>query len=267
MIVVDGLARRRVDVPHAGVFELGMDGDRHVGRQGPGRGRPDHGVPAGRRRPRRARHARDQREIDVNAGRRLLAVFQLGLGQGRAIGHAPVDRLELAADEAPLDQVGQDVEDARLVPRVERQVGIVPVAHDAEPVELGALNVDPLHGLGLAQGADLGVAHRGGLGTEVLDHLVLDRQAVAVPARDVRAVEPGHRQRSNHEVLEHLVEQGPHVDLAVGVGGTVVQDLAWPAGADLPDLSVEVLLAPPGLDLRLADRQVRLHVEAGRPAG
>ena len=117
------------------------------------------------------------------------------------------------------------------------------------------------------RGADLGVAHRGGLGAQVLDHLVLDRQAVAVPARHVRAVEPGHRQRSDHEVLEHLVEQGPHVDLAVGIGGPVVQDLPRPAGTGLPDLVVEVLLAPPGLDLRLADRQVRLHVEPGRPAG
>ena len=90
----------------------------------------------------------------------VFPVFQLGLGQGRAVGHAPVDRLELAVDVAPLDQVGQNVEDAGLVARVERQVGIVPVTHDAQPLELGALDVDPLHGLGLAEGADLGVAHR-----------------------------------------------------------------------------------------------------------
>ncbi len=102
----------------------------------------------------------------------------------------------------------------------------------------------------------------GGLGAEILDDLVLDRQAVAVPARHVRAVEPGHRQRSDDDVLEHLVEQGPHVDLAVGVRGTVVQDLARPAGTSLPDLFVKALLVPPGLDLRLSNRQVRLHVEA-----
>ena len=34
-------------------------------------------------------------------------------------------------------------------------------------------------------------------------------------------------------------------------------------GAGLADLAVEVLLAPAGLDLRLADGQVRLHVEPG----
>ena len=103
--------------------------------------------------------------------------------------HAPVDRLELAEDVALVQQVGQDVEDAGLVSRVERQVGIVPVAQHAEPAELLALDVDPLHRLGVAERTDLGVAHRGGLGPEVLDHLVLDRQAVAVPAGDVGAVE------------------------------------------------------------------------------
>ena len=206
----------------------------------------------------------DQREIHVNARRRILAVFQLGFRQGRAIGDAPVNRLELAADETCFDEVRQNVENARLIPGVERQVGIFPVTHDPEPFELGALNVDPLHGFGLAKGADLGVAHRGGPGTEVLDHLVLDRQPVAVPARNIRAVESGHRERTNHHVLEHLVEQGAHVDLAVGVGRAIVQDLSRPAGTRLPDLLVKALLVPPGLNLRLADGQVRLHVEAGR---
>ena len=62
---------------------------------------------------------------------------------------------------------------------------------------------------------------------------MLDRQAVAVPAGDVGAVEAPHRQRADDEVLEHLVEQVPHVDLAVGVGRAVVQDLARRAGAGL----------------------------------
>ena len=107
-------------------------------------------------RPSRSERRRDQREIHVDAGRRILAVFQFGFRQGRAIRDAPVNRLELPADEARFDQVGQDVENARLVSRVERQVGIVPVAHDAESFELAALDVDPLHGLGLAQGSGSG---------------------------------------------------------------------------------------------------------------
>ena len=54
--------------------------------------------------------------------------------------------------------------------------------------------------------------------------------------------------------LSTLLSKVPHVDLAVGVRRAVVQDLAWPAGARLAELVVKILLAPPGLDLRLADR-------------
>ncbi len=73
--------------------------------------------------------------------------------------------------------------------------------------------------IGLAEGPNLGEAHRSGLRAEILDDLVLDRQAVAVPAWNVRAIEPLHGQRADDDVLEHLVEQVPHVDLAVGVRG------------------------------------------------
>ena len=142
-----------------------------------------------------------------------------------------------------------------LVAGVEGQVGVVPVARDAQAAELVALDADPLHRLGVAEVADLGVAHRGGLRAEVLHDLVLDRQAVAVPAGDVRAVEPAHRERADDEVLEHLVEQVPHVDLAVGVGRAVVEDLPrrGPRGP-ARICAVEVGLAPAGLDLAARGR-------------
>ena len=52
----------------------------------------------------------------------ILAIFQLGFRQRRAIGDAPVNRLELPPNETCFDEVGQDVENARLIPGVERQV-------------------------------------------------------------------------------------------------------------------------------------------------
>ena len=108
-----------------------MDGDRDVGRRVQGvvvqiMACQSVARPVGP--STRAGTPRDHREVDVDARRRLLVVFELGLGQRGAVGHAPVDRLELAEDVALVEQVGQDVEDAGLVPRVERQVGMVPVA-------------------------------------------------------------------------------------------------------------------------------------------
>ena len=217
-----------------------MNGDRHVGRQGPRRRRPDHRVPVVIARPIRAgparRHARNHGEIDVDARRGLLVVLQLRLGERRAVRHAPVDRLELAEDVALVEQVGQDVEDPGLVPGVEGEVGLVPIAEHAQAAELLTLDVHPLHRLGMAEGPDLGLAHRGRLRAQLLDDLVLDGQAVTVPARHVGAVKPPHRQRADDEILEHLVHGRPHVDLAVGIGRSIMEHLPRGTLARLSDL-------------------------------
>ena len=255
------LARLRIDITDADVFQVGMGGDGDVGREGPGGRRPDHRVP-GAGAP-GGGDAGDHREVDVDAGRGLVVVLQLRLGQRRPVVEAPVDRLELAEDVAACHEVRQHVEDAGLVPRVERQIRVFPVPQDAQAAELVALDADPLHRLDVAERADLRVLHVGGLRPEVLGDLVLDRQAVAVPPRDVRAVEPAHRQRPDDDVLEHLIQEVPHVDLAVRIRRPIMEDLPLPALAGLADLAVEVLLPPARLDLRLARRQVRLHVEPG----
>jgi hypothetical protein len=62
--------------------------------------------------------------------------------------------------------------------------------------------------------------------------LVLDGQAVAVPARHVGRVEAGHGLGADDDVLEDLVERVADVDAAVGVGRAVVQhELGRPAEA------------------------------------
>ena len=54
---------------------------------------------------------------------------------------------------------------------------------------------------------------------------------MAIPAGDVGRVEAGHGFGLDDEVLEDLVEGGAQVDVAVGVGRAVVQDVSGAAGA------------------------------------
>src|SRR5262249_51288764 len=75
----------------------------------------------------------------------------------------------------------------------------------------------------------LGPAFAASLGTIFLLDLPLDRQAVAVPARHVVGIEAEHLLRTRHHVLEDFVERGADVDVAVGVGRTVVKDEACAA--------------------------------------
>ena len=79
------------------VLVLGMEGDGQVGRERPGRRRPDEdgGAAAGQGRELGAQVG-DDREPDVDRGRGLVPVLDLGLGQGGlAVEHQWTGRLPL----------------------------------------------------------------------------------------------------------------------------------------------------------------------------
>ena len=106
--------------------------------------------------------------------------------------HAPVDGLEALVDETAADEAAELARDDRLVRRVHREVRVVPVAEHAEALELVALDVDEAQRVLAALPALLDRIHRvahvdaGAVEAELLVDLVLDRQAVAIPARHVR---------------------------------------------------------------------------------
>src|SRR3989442_1742407 len=247
-----------------------VDGDREVGRQRPRRRRPDHGegTPAGEFRLELRRH-RAQRELHPHRGRPLILVFDLRLRQRRLAVHAPVDRLEPLVDEAPADETAELARDDRLVGRRHRDVGVVPVAEYAQALELVALDVDVPERvlaalLALLKGIHCAPYVYGGVvEAELLVHLMLDRQAVTVPAGDVDRVEAEHRARLHDDVFEDFVEDVPQMDVAVRVRRAVVQDPEGAVRGDLAEALVHPELLPPGEHLRLALRKVGLHGEGG----
>lgn len=147
---------------------------------------------------------------------------------------------------------------------VEREVGVVPIAQNAQALEALALQVDVLDGELVAELADLG---RGGLvellGAHLGLDLVLDRLAVAVPTGHVRGLITLHGLVAVDHVLGDLVHRVTQVDRAVGVGRTVVQDELLVALVLLEHELVHVVLLPALETLRLALRQGRPHGELG----
>ncbi len=176
---------------------------------------------------------------------------------------APVHGLLALVDHVLLDEPAERAHDRRLVFELQRLVRIVPGAENAEPLEVAALDVDVLFGVGPAGAAEVRRAHLLLLRTELAIDLQLDRQAVAIPAGDVRRVEAKHVVRLDDEVLENLVERVTHVDLAIGVRRPVVQQVLRRALAGRPNLAVEVHRVPAGHGFRLGRLQVRLHREGG----
>ena len=91
-----------------------------------------------------ARLARRDRKLHVDRGVVPVLVFDLGFGQRGLRAGAPEHRLLALINEALFDEDGEGADDLRLVGGIERQIRVLPIAQDAEPLELLALDVDEL---------------------------------------------------------------------------------------------------------------------------
>ena len=246
------------DLARAGLIDAVLvalvHGDGEVGRQRPGRGGPDHQRPAG------LVHAVEvHKDADVFA----VVVFQLGLGQRGLVVDAPVNGFEVAVDHALLNQLGEDVQHAGLVLGQHGEVRVVVVGHRQQALHLGLLGFDELAGVALALLADLQRVELFGFLAQVLHDLVFDGQAVAVPAGGVGAVVAGHGLAAHDQVFEHLVEQVAQVDVAVGIGRAVVEDVRALGVILRAQGVVDPELGPALVAGRLVLHQVGLHGEGG----
>ena len=114
-----------------------------------------------------------------------------------------------------------------------------------------------------------GSADGDGVGARVagLAHLLRDfefnRQAVAIPARNVGRAESAQRFVFDDDVLENLVQRRADVDIAVGEGRAVVERKFLCAGALLLDFCVKFRRFPFFQTFRLARHQIGFHGKAG----
>ena len=246
-----------------GIDRLGLERDRLVGRDGPGRGGPDHEVDRAIEGLEAGGLAR-QLEADVDGRARLVGVFDLGLGERGVAVLAPMDRLVAAVHHAAVEHGLEGLDVGGVVLVVEREVGVVPIAQNAQALEALALQVDVLDGELVAELANFS---RGGLvellGAHLGLDLVLDRLAVAVPAGHVRGLVALHGLVAVDHVLGDLVHRVAQVDRAVGVGRTVVQDELLVALVLLEHELVDMVLLPALQALGLALRQGGAHRELG----
>ncbi len=174
----------------------------------------------------------------------MIFVFDFGFGESGAVFDAPVDGLQTFIDIAVVEEIDEGLGDDGLVFGRHGEIRIFPAAEDAETFELDAVDVDKLGGIGAAFGADFGDGHGGFALAEFLIDFDFDGQAVAIPTGDVGGVETGHGFRLDDEIFEDLIEGGAEVDVAVGVGRAVVQNILLAAGAGLYEWHGRAYLLP-----------------------
>ncbi len=201
----------------------------------------------------------------------MLLVFDLRLGERRLFDDAPHHRLGSAIEQAIGDELEDLAGDLRLGGIAHRQIGMLPIADDAEPLELLALHVDPVLGIGAAlaaEGDDRLRVGEVGLGLALLAIMLLldaplDRQAMAIPAGHVIGILARHLMRADDNVLQDLIEGVADVDVAVGVGRAVVQHELRAPLAGFAQRRIEAFARPARQNLGLLLRQPRAHGKVG----
>ena len=244
------------------VGDVGSVGQRAVARHGPGRGGPDHyrgTVQLAALRP-------HDGEAHMHGVGGVVVILDLGLGQRGLLDHAPQHRLGALVEPAVHQELAELVGDHGFRGIGHGRVVMVPVALDAQPLELLALHADPVVGEGAAFAAELADGDRilvHLLGAILLLDLPFDRQAVAVPARDVVAVLAQHLLGAGHQVLQDLVERVADMEIPVGIRGPVMEHELRPALA-LGAQPVEQLHVRPALqELGLLLGQAAAHGKVG----
>jgi len=190
-------------------------------------------------------------------------IFDFGFRQSRATAGTPVDRLLAPDHAAGLEEPSQFPRDGRFIVIGHGQVRIIPLAEHPQPFELVALNIDEAFGVGAAVTPDLDQRQGRLAGTQFAIHLMLDGQPMTVPARHVDRIKPAHLAALDDHVLENLIESRTQVDVAVGIGRTVMKDVPGSAFTLFSQQPVKLHPLPPGQDLGLPAGQVGLHGKVG----
>ena len=189
-------------------------------------------------------------------------IFHFGFGERRALDHRPHDRLGTAIKLAGLGDFQQFAGNAGFGMVGHGRVGMIEVALDAETAEFGRLHVDPAlreFAAFAAEFVDLHLVLVLALLAVLFLDLPFDRQAVAIPARNIVGVASAHLERAGDDVFQDLVQRVADMDVAVGVGRAVMQhELLAPPGV-FAQLLVEAHFLPAGHGLRLLLGQAGAH--------
>ena len=215
---------------HGRVLEFGMEAHRQVRRQGPGRRGPDDDIGIVRVHAGNLHGRRVDLEFHEDGRRRVVGVFDLRFRQRGHAGGAPVDRLLAPVDVSLFKDLPEDLDDRGLVLGGHGLVGVFVIAEHAQALELLHLDLDELIREHAAEVTDLFFRHGFGFYAQLAHDVVLDGQAVAVPARDIGGLEAHHGLMLHDDVFQYLVQGMAHVKVPVGVRGAVMQDVELLAG-------------------------------------
>ena len=190
----------------------------------------------------------------------LVGVFDFKFGQRRGAIKTPVHGFETTVNKTALHHALEDAQLPRFIGGVHGAVRVVPFAQHAQAFEIFALAVDLLGGKGAAFGLHIVAAEFAAVD---FFNRVFNRQAVAVPTRNVGRVITHELARLDDDVFQNLVDGVANVDVAIGIGRAVVQHKFGRTRTGSTQLLVNAFFFPFCDPFGFALGQVAAHGEGG----
>ena len=196
----------------------------------------------------------------------LVVIFHLRFGKGGSLDGRPHHRLGAAIERAVHQEFLEFRRDDPLGAKIHGEIGPVPIAGDAQPLEFLALHIDPAFGepaAFLPEIDEIQLILVEALGAVLLLDLPFDGQAMAVPARNVARVIAHHLLAAHHHVLEDLVESMADMKMPIGIGRAIMQREGRAPFRPRAQAIIDADLFPTGKPFGLAPGQARAHRKIG----
>ena len=237
---------------HQAILKIRIQADRHVARQRPGRGRPNHKVNLAQslKFPKILR----SQKFDKNGVCLILAVLDFRFRKRSLTFWTPINRFQAFINKAFLRHFAKNFNLRRLKLRKHCQIRMFPICDPTQTLKLLFLIFDIFQ---RKITAGLAKLHRAGLVSvdpQLFDRLLLDRKAVRIPAGYIRRAESVHVFKPDDNILQYLIQHMPRVNVAVCIRRAVVQDKRRLIRVFLHQFSIQVLFLPFFQDLRFTRR-------------
>ena len=158
--------------------------------------------------------------------RLVIVVLDLGFSQCRFLNRRPHHRFRALVQSSVHKELHEFFGDHTLSVEIHRQIGVFPIAGDAQTLEFFPLDVHPALGEFAAFLTEIDNVHVvliAALLAVLLFDLPLNRQTVAIPTRHIARIKTHHLVAANDHVLDRLVQRVTDMQMTVRIGRSVVQ--------------------------------------------
>ena len=241
-----------------------MQCNRQVSRNGPGGGGPDHHkhLVTGNSRY-LSRNIVQKLKADIDGWRGMIGILNFSFSQRSNTGGTPVNRLPATVQPAVMGEGRQFRSGLPLIAIGHSEVRVLPVPQNTKAFKFITLDADKLLGILTAGFTHLSLTNGIFLRAEVLLNLQLNRQTMAIPARDIGSMEPLHPLDLQNDIFQGFVQGVANMNMTIGIGRSIMQDIGRPLRGASLKAAIQVQFSPALEHLRLTLEQVCLHRKIG----